>query len=80
MGEGYRSDRKHRFALRIGVDDHNEIDALSFKFHMSLNFLYTEAIDWAMHHPDFHIKLEQDHGKRRIQKNGHFVYIKNTEV
>lgn len=80
MGEGpRRSDRKHKYLLRIEQSLHNETDVLSFKYRLSLNFLYTEAIDWALHNPEFIAALEKDHGRRRNQKHGHFVYFKNTE-
>lgn len=77
MGE--RSDKKHRFPLRIEASLHNEVDVLSFKYRLSLNFLYVEAITWALNHSEFIGKLERDHGRRRITKQGHFVYFKNTE-
>lgn len=71
-----RVDKKHRFPLRLEQELHYEADSLTFQYRMSLNFLYTEAIDWAIHHPDFLRTLEQQFGRRVNPKRGHFVYMK----
>ncbi len=72
-----RVDKKHRFPLRMETDLHYEADALSFQYRLSLNFLYTEAIDWALHHPEFLRLLEREFRERVNPKRGHFVWHKD---
>lgn len=71
-----RVDKKHRFPLRLEQDLHYEADTITFRYRMSLNFLYTDAIEWAIHHPDFLRTLEQRFGRRVNPKRGHFVHLK----
>lgn len=72
-----RKDKKHRFQLRLDQDLFYETDAITFKYRLSLNFLYTEAIEFAIHHPEFMQQLEREFGGRVNPKRGHFTYFKN---
>jgi hypothetical protein len=68
-----RIDKKHRFPLRISETIHCEAEALAFKYNVSLNLLYVEAINYAMASDGFMQKLALTH--QRDDRRGHFTYI-----
>lgn len=70
-----RIDKKHRFTIRIDPDLHHELDALSFKYRLSDNFVYVEAISWALRQPEFLNILESAFGRGVDPRRGHFVYL-----
>jgi hypothetical protein len=73
-----RSDRKHRFHLRIDETAHNELDALAFRHNVSQNIAYCEAIVWALTHSTFHAHM-QDKFPRDMSR-GHFTFHVSTET
>ena len=71
-----RIDSKHRFPLRISEVIHNEVETVAFRQNLSLNLLYSEAIEFAISSPSFVNRIQEKY--KRDERRGHFVYHQDT--
>jgi len=70
-----RIDKKHRFPIRVDQDLHNDIQALAFRYQISLNSLYNEMIIFASGNQAFIQFLNEAY--KPDDRRGHFVYIRD---